>query len=139
MRKLGVGVLGVGEMGRRHAENLRRLVPEARLLAVADIAAARAKEVADELEIEHSFGSLEDMLALKGIDCVVIATPDKFHAQAIRAAAAARMHILSEKPLATNLADAHAALDAVAKSGVHLQVGFMRRYDPAYSAAMKRI
>jgi inositol 2-dehydrogenase len=139
MRKLGVGVLGVGEMGRRHAENLRRQVPEARLLAVADVAAARAQEVADELEIEHSFGKLEDMLALKGIDCVVIATPDKFHAQAIRTAAAAGKHILSEKPLATSLADAHSALDDVAKAGVHLQVGFMRRYDPAYSAAMKRI
>jgi len=139
MRKLGIGVLGVGEMGRRHAENLRRLVPEARLLAVADVAAARAKEVAEELEIEHSFGKLEDMLALKGIECVVIATPDKFHAQAIRSAAAAGKHILSEKPLATNLADAHSALDAVSQAGVHLQVGFMRRYDPAYSAAMKRI
>src|SRR6202158_4068759 len=139
MRKYGVGVRGVGEMGRRHAENLRRLIPEARLVAVADIAASRARQVADELEIEHSFGSFEDMLALKGIDCVVIATPDKFHAQAIRTAAAARKHILSEKPLATNLADAHAAVDAVAKAGVHLQVGFMRRYDPAYSAAMKRI
>jgi len=139
MRKLGVGVLGVGEMGRRHAENLRRLVPGARLVAVADVAAARAKEVAAELEIEHSFGSFEDLLAHKDIDCVVIATPDKFHAQAIRTAAAARKHILSEKPLALNLADAHAALDAVAKAGVHLQIGFMRRYDPGYAAAMKRI
>jgi scyllo-inositol 2-dehydrogenase (NAD+) len=139
MRKLGVGVLGVGGMGQRHAENLRHLVPGARLVAVADVAANRAKEVAAELEIEHSFGSFEDMLAHKDIDCVVIASPDKFHAQAIRSAAAARKHILSEKPLALNLADAHAALDAVAKAGVHLQVGFMRRYDPAYSAAMKRI
>jgi inositol 2-dehydrogenase len=139
MRKLGVGVLGVGEMGRRHAENIRRLVPGARLVAVADIAANRAKEVASELEIEHSFGHFEDMLAHKEIDCVVIAAPDKFHAQAIRAAAAARKHILSEKPLALNLADARAALDAVAQAGVHLQVGFMRRYDPAYAAAMKRI
>jgi inositol 2-dehydrogenase len=139
MRKLGVGVLGVGEMGRRHAENIRRLVPRARLVAVADVAAARAKEVAVELEIEHSFGSFEDMLAHKDIDCVVIAAPDKFHAQCIRTAAAARKHILSEKPLALSLTDAHAALDAVAKAGVHLQVGFMRRYDPGYAAAMKRI
>lgn len=139
MRKLGVGVLGVGEMGRRHAENIRRLVPQARLVAVADVAATRAREVAAELEIEHSFGSFEDMLAHKEIDCVVIATPDKFHAQAIRTAAAARKHILSEKPLALNIADAHAALDAVAKAGVHLQIGFMRRYDPGYAAAMKRI
>lgn len=139
MRKLGIGVLGVGEMGRRHAENLRRLVPGARLVAVADVAATRAKEVAARLEIEHSFGSFEDMLAHPDIDCVVIASPDKFHAQAIRTAAAAQKHILSEKPLALSLADARAALDAVAQAGVHLQVGFMRRYDPAYAAAMKRI
>ncbi len=139
MRKLGIGVLGVGEMGRRHAENIRRLVPGARLVAVADVAVTRAKEVAARLEIEHSFGSFEDMLAHKDIDCVVIATPDKFHAQAIRTAAAAQKHILSEKPLALSLADARAALDAVAQAGVHLQVGFMRRYDPAYAAAMKRI
>lgn len=139
MSKLGVGVLGVGEMGKRHAENIRRLVPEARLVAVADVAAARAKLVAAELEIEHSFGSLEDMLELKDIDSVVIAAPDKFHAPSIRAAAAAGKNILCEKPLATNLADAEAALEAVRKAGVALQIGFMRRYDPGYAAAMKRI
>src|SRR5271169_3413668 len=98
MRKLGVGVLGVGEMGRRHAENLRRLVPEARLVAIADVAGARAKQVADELELEHSFSSLEDMLELKDVECVLIATPDKFHASSIRTAAAAGKDILCEKP-----------------------------------------
>ena len=139
MRKLGVGVLGVGDMGKCHAENIRRLVPEARLLAVADPATARAREVAAELEIEHAFSSLEEMLGLKGIECVVIAAPDKFHGQAIRTAAAAGKDILSEKPIALTLADALAALEAVAAAGVRLQVGFMRRYDPSYAAAMKRI
>ncbi len=67
-------------MGRRHAENLRRLVPEAQLVAVADVAAARSREVA-ELEIEHSFASLEEMLGHKDIQSVLIATPDKFHAR----------------------------------------------------------
>jgi predicted dehydrogenase len=137
--KLGIGVLGVGEMGKRHAENLRRLVPEAHLVAVADVAADRARQVAAELEIERSFASLDDMLACKDIQAVLIATPDKFHAQAVRSAAAAGKDILCEKPLALNLADAHAALDAVAKAGVRLQIGFMRHYDPAYIAAMKRI
>src|SRR4029077_4630738 len=47
--------------------------------------------------------------------------------------------ILCEKPLALNLADAQAAIATVSKSGRRLQVGFMRRYDPAYAAAMKRI
>jgi inositol 2-dehydrogenase len=139
MPKLGVGVLGVGEMGRRHAENLRRLVPEARLVAVSDVAGARARQVADELEIEHSFTSLEDMLGHKDVDCVLVATPDKFHAQAIRTAANAGKDILCEKPLATNLRDARDALDDVARAGVRLQIGFMRRYDPAYSAAFKKI
>jgi inositol 2-dehydrogenase len=139
MRKLGVGVLGVGEMGKRHAENIRRLVPEARLIAVADVAAERARQVAAELEIEHSYGSLEAMLERKDIDAVLIAAPDKFHAQAIAAAARAGKDILCEKPIAVNLADAYAALEAVAKARVRLQIGFMRRYDPAHAAAMKRI
>jgi predicted dehydrogenase len=137
--KLGIGVLGVGEMGRRHAENLRRLMPEARLLAVADVAPDRARQTASELEIEQSYRNLEEMLACKDLRAVVIATPDKFHAQAILLAAAASKDILCEKPLATNLPDAHAALEAVAKAGVRLQIGFMRRYDAAYEAAMKRV
>jgi scyllo-inositol 2-dehydrogenase (NAD+) len=139
MRKLGVGVLGVGEMGKRHAENIRRLVPEARLVAVADVAAPRAKQVADELEIEQAYGSLEELLQNKDIDAVVIATPDKFHAQSIRAAAAAGKDILCEKPLALTFEDAGEALREVSRRGVRLQVGFMRHYDPAYSAAKKRI
>ncbi|HEX8764833.1 MAG TPA: Gfo/Idh/MocA family oxidoreductase [Candidatus Acidoferrum sp.] len=139
MRKLGIGVVGVGEMGKRHAENLRRLVPEARLIAVADAVAPRAKQVAEELEIEHSSGSLEEMVERKDIDAVLIATPDKFHAQGIRIAAAAGKDILCEKPMATDLADAHTALQEVARKGVRLQIGFMRRYDPAYAAAMQRI
>jgi len=126
-------------MGRRHAENLRRLVPQAQLVAVADVAAARARQVADELEIENSYGGLEAMLECKGLDAVVIATPDKFHASAVKTVAAASKDMLCEKPLALTLSDAHELLSAVSKAGVRLQVGFMRRYDPAYSAAMKRI
>ncbi|HLV87791.1 MAG TPA: Gfo/Idh/MocA family oxidoreductase [Candidatus Sulfotelmatobacter sp.] len=139
LAKLGVGVLGVGEMGKRHAENLRRLVPEARLVAIADVAQERARQTAAELEIDQFFTSLEDMLACKEIDAVLIATPDKFHARAVESAAAAGKDILCEKPLATNRSDALRALKAVQTARVRLQVGFMRRYDPAYAAAMKRV
>jgi scyllo-inositol 2-dehydrogenase (NAD+) len=138
-KKLGVGVLGVGEMGRRHAENLRRLVPNAQLVAVADALEDRARQVAAELEIEKSYGSLEAMLDCKAVDAIIIATPDKFHAQAVSVAATTGKAILCEKPLALDMADARAALAAVDKHKVYFQVGFMRRYDPAYSAAMKRI
>jgi len=139
MRKLGVGVLGVGEMGKRHAENLRRLVPEARLVAVADAVPERARQVANDLEIENSYGSLEAMLERKEMEAVLIATPDKFHAPSISMAARAGKDIFCEKPLAITLADAEAALAAVVTAGVRLQVGFMRRYDPAYTSAKSRI
>ena len=138
MRKLGVGVLGVGEMGLRHAENLRRLVPDARLVALADVSPERAKRAAAQLEVDH-FYSLDAMLECKGLDAVVIATPDKFHVAGVKLAAAAGKDILCEKPLALTLADAHDLLEAVSKAGVRLQVGFMRHYDPAYAAAKKRI
>ncbi len=84
-----MGVLGVGDMGKRHAENLRRLMPQAHLVAVADVDAARAKKTADQLEIDHSYSSLDAMLENKAIDAVLIAAPDKFHAGAVEAAARA--------------------------------------------------
>jgi predicted dehydrogenase len=126
-------------MGKRHAENLRWRVPQAELIAVADADAARAKQVAAELGIEHSYPSLESMLERKDIHCVVISTPDKFHADAVRAAAAAGKDILCEKPTALDSQDARSALQAAADAGVRLQVGFMRRYDPAYVSAKKQI
>jgi predicted dehydrogenase len=139
MVKLRLGLLGLGEMGKRHAENLRRFVPNCYLLAVADVDATRSQKAAADLEIEHWYDSFEAMLERKDIDAVFIAVPDRFHAQAIQAAAAAKKDIFCEKPLALNLKDAHAALAAVTGAGIRLQIGFMRRYDPAYLAALGRV
>jgi predicted dehydrogenase len=126
-------------MGRRHAENLRRNVSNATLVAIADVSHDRARQAAGELEIDHFYGTIDAMLENKDVEAVLIATPDKFHAPAVVAAARAGRDILCEKPLALTMADAKAALDAVAQAGVRLQMGFMRRYDPPYAAAMKRI
>jgi len=139
MKKLGVCVVGVGEMGKRHAENLRRHVPEAQLVAIADVSVQRVQQVAAELEIEHAYTSIEEAIDRKDVRAVVIATPDKFHAGVVQAAAAAGKDILCEKPLAITLDDAQSALEAVRRAGVRLQVGFMRRYDPAYVAATQAV
>jgi scyllo-inositol 2-dehydrogenase (NAD+) len=137
--KLGVGVIGVGEMGKRHAENLARLVPEARLVAVADTDLERARSVAQELEVEHAYDSAEALVARHDVQAVVIASPAKFHTPAIQVAAAAGKHVLCEKPLALTLEEADVALEAVSAAEVRLQVGFMRRYDPAYAQAKRAI
>ncbi len=139
MPKLGVAVVGVGMLGRRHAENLRRQVADAQLVAVCDASRQRALEVAAELELDSATDRLAEVLDRKDVQAVVIATPSKFHAEQTEAAARAGKHIFCEKPLALTLAQADAALAAVRAAGVQLQIGFMRRYDPGYAAAQQRI
>ena len=104
MARLNVAVCGVGVMGKRHAENVARAVPQAKLVAVADADRERARAVAAELEVERSYGSIEEMLDQPDIQAVVIASPGKFHARDVQAAAARGKDILSEKPLAMKLA-----------------------------------
>ena len=139
MGKLGVGVLGVGRMGRRHAENLRSIIPEAKLVAVADVDLAAARHLADDLEIEHAYDSVDALVERKDVHAVVIASPSKFHLSAVQTAAAVGKHILCEKPLALTLDEVDTAIAAATKTNVLLQVGFMRRFDPAYAEAYKRI
>ena len=139
MAKLGVGVVGVGTLGKRHADNLRHSVPGARLVAVSDTDAKRASEVAAELEIEHFYDCIEALVERDEIQAVVIASPSKYHALGIQVAAEAGKDVFCEKPLALTLEEADVALNAVAKARVRLQIGFMRRYDPAYAKASKRI
>ena len=139
MTKLGVGVLGIGRMGKRHAENLRSFIPEAKLVAVADVDLEGARRLATALEIDHYHTSIEALAERKDIDAVVIASPSKFHLSAVQTAAAAEKHIFCEKPLALTMEEVDQAIAAADKAKVMLQVGFMRRYDPAYAEARRRI
>jgi inositol 2-dehydrogenase len=139
MRKLGVGVIGVGTLGRRHAENLRSKIPQAKLVAVVDTDLARAERLAQELELEHYYTHWEPLFERKDIQAVVIAAPSRFHGPATRDAAAAGKHVFCEKPPALSQLEAEAAQAAILKAGVQFQLGFMRRYDPAYAKAKRLI
>ncbi len=139
MTPIGVAVVGAGTLGKRHAENVCRAIPGARLAAVVDRDLDRARQVAAELGVERAAAHFEQIAARDDIQAVVIASPSKFHAEGIQAAARAGKHIFCEKPISLSLEDARAALEAVSGAGVLLQLGFMRRYDPAYSNAKRRI
>jgi predicted dehydrogenase len=108
-------------------------------VAVADSDVGRAAQVASELEIEHSYDTVEALVEQDDIQAVVIASPSKYHARGIQVAAEAGKDVFCEKPLALTLEEADVALNAVAKTRVRLQIGFMRRYDPAYAKARNRI
>jgi predicted dehydrogenase len=139
MAKLGMGVVGVGTMGRQHAFNIRRLIPEAQLIAVADADLKRAQQVASELEIEHAYSSVEALVERRDIRAVVVVTPAKFHGAAIRVCAQAGKDIFCEKPFTLTVPEADEMLDLTSKAGVRVQVGHVRRYDPPNVKAKKRI
>jgi len=139
MAKLGMGVLGVGGMGRRHAFNIRRLIPEAQLIAIADADLKRAHQVASELEIEHSYDNVAALAERKDIDAIVVVTPAKFHGAAMRVCAQAGKDIFCEKPFTLTVEEADEILDLTAKAGVRIQVGHVRRYDPPNVKAKRRI
>jgi myo-inositol 2-dehydrogenase/D-chiro-inositol 1-dehydrogenase len=138
-KNVRVGVIGAGAMGLHHSRSLARHIPGAELAAVADIdpeAVRRAAALAPEAAAMADHRAL---LADPSIDAVVIASPNDTHARLIEEASAAGKHVFCEKPLARDLPSADAALATVARSGVKLQVGFQRRFDPAFRAARRVI
>jgi predicted dehydrogenase len=135
---LQVGVIGVGVMGRRHAENVAAQAPRARLAAVADVSAARAEQVGRALDCDW-YSDPHELLTRPDIRAVIIASAAETHAPLTIAAAALGKDILCEKPPALDLRGARDAADAAQRAGVRLQIGFMRRYDPAYREAYECI
>jgi len=129
---LNVGLIGAGRIGRIHAGNLANRIPNARLVAVADIDLEAAKSLTAELNIETAVSDYAQLLEHGDLQAVVISSATDTHAQIIMEAAAAGKHIFCEKPLALELSRIDDALDAVEAAGVKLQVGFNRRFDPNY-------
>jgi myo-inositol 2-dehydrogenase/D-chiro-inositol 1-dehydrogenase len=138
MRRVRLGVVGLGRMGKYHASNIAGRLPGLRLAGVADTNAPLAAEVAAELETS-AHASLASLLEVPEIDAVLIASPTPFHVQMIEEAAAAGKHVFCEKPIALDVAATERALAAAAMAGVKLQVGFHRRFDPDWVEAKKRI
>ena len=136
---IGIGLIGVGRMGRVFAHILAFTVAEVNLLAVADVDPQVSQEVATKYGAKYHYTDYRELLLREDIDAVVIVTPTATHARLIQDAAAAGKHIFSEKPLAQTLEMCDQAIAAVEKAGVKLQLGFMRRFDPAYAVAKQKI
>jgi len=134
-----VGLIGAGRMGSFHAENLAYRVPGARLSAVADPQPGAAETLAQRLGITKAYGDLHALLHDPDIDAVAIAAPARTHAEWVIAAAQAGKHVFCEKPMAVTLDEADRAIAAANQAGVVLQVGFNRRFDSGFAAAIAAV
>ena len=136
-RKINIGLIGAGRIGRVHAEHLAYRIPEANLVAVADILEEKAEKVAADLKISATFQDHRLILEDRSIEAVVICTSTDTHAYMIKEAAEAGKHIFCEKPIAFDLDEIDRALAAVERAGVKLQIGFNRRFDPNFRRAQE--
>jgi myo-inositol 2-dehydrogenase/D-chiro-inositol 1-dehydrogenase len=135
-----VGIVGVGVMGADHARVLASHVPGAVLQAVHDADPARAKAVADGTGAKSVAADALALLRDPSIDAVLIASPDATHKALTLACLEARKPVLCEKPLAPTAAECREVLAAESKLGRRLvQVGYMRRFDPAYAEMKARL
>lgn len=134
-RKLKIGIIGVGRIGKLHGENLAYAVKDAILEAVADpFMNEEMITWAKGLGVEKCYTSAEEVFADSDIDAVFICSSTNTHADFMIAAARAGKHIFCEKPIDLDMDKIKVALEEVEKAGVKLQVGFVRRFDKNHKA-----
>jgi len=132
-----IGLIGLGRIGSFHATTLAGMESVTELV-VTDPVAAAVDAVTRRLPSVRAVASPEELLAA-GLDGVVIAAATPVHADLVRAAVAKGVPAFCEKPIAGTVADSLAVRDAVAGSDVPVQIGYPRRFDPAFVAAREAV
>jgi myo-inositol 2-dehydrogenase/D-chiro-inositol 1-dehydrogenase len=131
---IGVAFLGVGRIGTTHLMTLAG-IPNARLVVVADLDPAEAERGREVGRAERATTDALDAINDPAVEAVVIVTPTSTHATLIEAALRAGKAIWSEKPIALDLAETNRVVALWRETGLPVQMGFMRRFDPGYVKA----
>jgi len=134
-----VCMVGAGRVGKLQCANIRRFLPGGDVVALADASPQMLQETGDEFGVQARFPSLEEALDKTEFDAVVITTPTPTHRPLAILAANHDKHVLLEKPMALNLAECDDIIDSCRRNSVHLQLGFMRRFDPDFVQAYERV
>jgi len=131
MKKINVAVAGLGRIGKIHLKNLCRNFPEIEVVAVMDVM-DESKAIADEFNVPVFVKDFDELIAVEGLEVVVICSPTDTHADYVVKSAKAGKQIFCEKPLDLSLDRVKEVLEIVELSGVKLMLGFNRRFDPEF-------
>jgi scyllo-inositol 2-dehydrogenase (NAD+) len=138
--ELALLIVGAGRAGTVHAVNLAESTPRARVVGAVDADPHAARTLAERAGAAWSGPSLEAALASgPHFDAVVLATPTFLHRELAVAAAGAGKHVFCEKPMALRDGECRDMATAAEQASVILQIGFMRRFQPEFAEAHRRI
>lgn len=143
-KDIGIGIIGVGVMGRGHALYLSDYVKGGKVVAIYDANLATAQKVAKEVfkktkVLPKVYKDLSMILDDQLVKAVIIASPDHLHANHLEKAILAGKDVLCEKPLASKEKDARKVAKLVRNSKSIVGIGFMRRFDRPYQDLKKEI
>lgn len=137
--KLRLAAVGLGRLGRYHAETIAHRLPGVTLKAVCSVDQGEIDELARALDFEESHLSYESLLQSE-IDGVVLSTPSALHCRQIEQALERGWHVFCEKPLGIELEECERTAEVVRRHPDQVfMLGFMRRYDPSYQYACEMI
>ena len=146
MKPVRIGMIGYGGIGRVHAMAYRSLpfhyglpANSVQLVGVATARAETAQAAAAEIGCDYWTDDYRQLLAQPDVDAVDVCVPNHLHAEIVQAAAAAGKHIYCEKPLAMDVAEARAMVQAVQAAGVIAQMIFNFRFFPAVLRAQELV
>jgi predicted dehydrogenase len=135
--RLRIGILGCGPIAQAaHFEAVRR-ARNANLYAICDLAPDLLRRMTEIHQPTVSYGDYDEMLADPHVDAIIVAIADQFHIEAARKALAAGKHVLVEKPLGVTVEEAELLRNEVVATGLTLQVGTMKRFDPGIAFAQR--
>lgn len=135
MEPVRFGIVSTARIGRNWVIPALQAVPETQVVAISSRDVSRAEDVAREFGIPHAHGSLAELLANERVEAVYIPTPNSSHVEEAILAARAGKHVLCEKPLALDAAEAERLAAVQRETGVHMTEAFMVRYHPRWIAA----
>jgi predicted dehydrogenase len=122
-----------------YARDLASRIAETRLVAIADPVEGVAKEVAAEFDVPRHYADPLALIDDPAVDAIVIVSPTHTHREIVIAAASRKKPTFCEKPPALSLEEVAEMQEAVSRSGMFLQMGFMRRFDAGYASAKRQI
>ncbi len=131
MRKIRIGVVGVGIQGEAHVMCLKSL-HNVELIGIADVNEKRARYIAEKYKIPKVYTDYRDLARDKEIEAITVATPDFLHKDPVIVAAENGKHVLVEKPMATSLRDAEDMANAVRRYDIKFMVNFENRFNPPF-------
>ncbi|MFL5806212.1 MAG: Gfo/Idh/MocA family protein [Roseiflexaceae bacterium] len=133
-----VGVIGVGQIGKRHVATYAQM-PNVEIVAIADVDAAEGQRVAAEHGIPRTYTNFHDLLALPEVQAVDVCLHNNFHAPVSIAAMEAGKEVFCEKPMAGTYRDALAMYEAARRLGRRLAIQNVMLFSPEIKAARRLI